>query len=268
MDTLAGKLGWVAIALIGAVCLGMVALERGEPINAIWLVAAAIATFVIAYRFYSRYIADTALRIDPSRATLAQRRNDGLDYVPTDKWVLYGHHFAAIAGAGPLVGPVLAAQMGYLPGTLWILAGVVFAGAVQDFVILFLSMRRDGRSLGEMIRGEMGNGAGTIAMIGILMIMIILLAVLALVVVKALAQSPWGTFTVFMTIPIALLMGAYLRWFRPGRILEMSIIGFVGLLLAVWLGGVVAADPTWGPAFTFKGPQLAWMLIGYGFVAS
>ena len=268
MNTLASRLGWVAVAVIGAVSLGMVALERGENINAIWLVAAAIATFVIAYRFYSRYIADTALQLDPSRATPAQRRNDGLDYVPTDKWVLYGHHFAAIAGAGPLVGPVLAAQMGYLPGTLWILAGVVFAGAVQDFVILFLSMRRDGRSLGEMIRTEMGNAAGTIAMIGILMIMIILLAVLALVVVKALAQSPWGTFTVFMTIPIALLMGAYLRWFRPGRILEMSIIGFVGLLFSVWLGGVVAADPAWGPAFTFKGTQLAWMLIGYGFVAS
>jgi len=268
MQTLAGKLGWVAIAIIGAVCLGMVALERGESINAIWLVAAAIATFVIAYSFYSRFIADNALRLDPSRATPAVRRNDGLDYVPTDKWVLYGHHFAAIAGAGPLVGPVLAAQMGYLPGTLWILAGVVFAGAVQDFVILFLSMRRDGRSLGEMIRNEMGNGAGTIAMVGILMIMIILLAVLALVVVKALAQSPWGTFTVFMTIPIALLMGAYLRGFRPGRILEMSIIGFVGLLFSVWLGGVVAGDPTWGPAFTFKGTQLAWMLIGYGFIAS
>jgi len=268
MQTLASKLGWVAIAIIGAVCLGMVALERGESINAIWLVAAAIATFVIAYRFYSRFIADNALRLDPSRATPAVRRNDGLDYVPTDKWVLYGHHFAAIAGAGPLVGPVLAAQMGYLPGTLWILAGVVFAGAVQDFVILFLSMRRDGRSLGEMIRNEMGNGAGTIAMVGILMIMIILLAVLALVVVKALAQSPWGTFTVFMTIPIALLMGAYLRGFRPGRILEMSIIGFVGLLFSVWLGGVVAGDPTWGPAFTFKGTQLAWMLIGYGFIAS
>ena len=195
MNALASKLGWAAIALIGAVCLGMVALERGENINAIWLVAAAIATFVIAYRFYSRYIADTALKLDPSRATPAQRRNDGLDYVPTDKWVLFGHHFAAIAGAGPLVGPVLAAQMGYLPGTLWILAGVVFAGAVQDFVILFLSVRRDGRSLGEMIRSELGNAAGTIAMIGILMIMIILLAVLALVVVKALAESPWGIFT-------------------------------------------------------------------------
>jgi carbon starvation protein len=268
MDSLASKLGWLALAVIGAVCLGMIALERGESINAIWLVAAAIATFVIAFRFYSRYIAQNALQLDATRATPAQRRNDGLDYVPTDKWVLYGHHFAAIAGAGPLVGPVLAAQMGYLPGTLWILAGVVFAGAVQDFVILFLSMRRDGRSLGEMIRTEMGSAAGTIAMIGILMIMIILLAVLALVVVKALAQSPWGTFTVFMTIPIALFMGAYLRLFRPGRILEMSILGFVLLLLSVWFGGVVASDPTWGPAFTFKGDKLAWMLIGYGAVAS
>jgi len=268
MNAVASKLGWAAIAIVGAICLGMVALERGESINAIWLVAAAIATFVIAYRFYSRFIAETALQNDGTRATPAIRRNDGLDYVPTDKWVLYGHHFAAIAGAGPLVGPVLAAQMGYLPGTLWILFGVVFAGAVQDFVILFLSTRRDGRSLGEMIRSELGNGAGTVAMIGILMIMVILLAVLALVVVKALAQSPWGTFTVAMTIPIALLMGAYLRFIRPGRILEMSIIGFVLLLVSVWLGGVVASDPGWGPVFTFKGPALAWLLIGYGFIAS
>ncbi|HZP66684.1 MAG TPA: carbon starvation CstA family protein [Rudaea sp.] len=268
MNGVAGKLGWAALAVVGAICLGMLALERGESVNAIWLVSAAIATFVIAYRFYSRYIAVNALGLDATRATPAQRRNDGLDYVPTDKWVLYGHHFAAIAGAGPLVGPVLAAQMGYLPGTLWILAGVVFAGAVQDFVILFLSARRDGRSLGEMIRTEMGNAAGTIAMIGILMIMIILLAVLALVVVKALAQSPWGTFTVAMTIPIALLMGAYLRFVRPGRILEMSIIGFVLLLVSVWLGGVVAADPEWGKAFTLTGKSLAWLLIGYGFIAS
>jgi carbon starvation protein len=268
MNALAGKLGWVAIAIVGAICIGMVALERGESINAIWLVAAAIATFVIAYRFYGSFIANTALQNDATRATPAMRRNDGLDYVPTDKWVLYGHHFAAIAGAGPLVGPVLAAQMGYLPGTLWILAGVVFAGAVQDFIILFLSIRRDGRSLGEMIRAELGNGAGTVAMIGILMIMVILLAVLALVVVKALAQSPWGTFTVAMTIPIALLMGVYLRFIRPGRILEMSIVGFVLLLLAVWFGGVVAADPDWAPAFTFKGPALAWLLIAYGFIAS
>jgi carbon starvation protein len=268
MNALAAKVGWGAIAVIGAVCLGMIALERGESVNAVWLVAAAIATFVIAYRFYSRYIADRVLKLDPTRATPALRRNDGLDYVPTDKWVLFGHHFAAIAGAGPLVGPVLAAQMGYLPGTLWILAGVVFAGAVQDFVILFLSVRRDGRSLGEMIRNELGPAAGTIAMIGILMIMIILLAVLALVVVKALAQSPWGTFTVAMTVPIALLMGIYLRFIRPGRILEMSVAGFVLLMLAVWLGGKVAADPDWAAAFTFSGKSLAWLLIGYGFVAS
>ncbi|HOV58530.1 MAG TPA: carbon starvation CstA family protein, partial [Rhodanobacteraceae bacterium] len=203
MTSVASKLGWAVFALLGAACLGVVALSRGESINAIWLVAAAIAVFVISYRFYGRFIAEHALRVDITRATPAVRRNDGLDYVPTDKTVLFGHHFAAIAGAGPLVGPVLAAQMGYLPGTLWILTGVVFAGAVQDFVILFLSTRRDGRSLGEMIRSEMGNAAGVVAMIGILMIMVILLAVLALVVVKALAGSPWGTFTVAMTIPIA-----------------------------------------------------------------
>lgn len=268
MHGLARKLGWTAIAVGGAVCLGVLALARGESINAIWLVAAALATFVVAYRFYSRYLADFAFGLDPNRATPAVLRNDGLDYVPTHKWVLFGHHFAAIAGAGPLVGPVLAAQMGYLPGTLWILVGVVFAGAVQDFVILFLSSRRDGRSLGEMIRSELGNGAGTIAMLGILMIMIILLAVLALVVVKALAQSPWGTFTVAMTIPIALVMGIYLRFLRPGRVLEMSIGGFVLLLVAVWLGGTVAADLHLGPAFTLKAPTLAWLLIGYGAVAS
>jgi len=268
MNAMASKLAWAVVAIVGAVCLGMVALERGEPINAIWLVAASIAVFAISYRFYSRYIADSALQVDGTRATPAVRRNDGLDYVPTQKSVLFGHHFAAIAGAGPLVGPVLAAQMGYLPGTLWILAGVVFAGAVQDFIILFLSTRRDGRSLGEMIRSELGNAAGVTAMVGILMIMVILLAVLALVVVKALAGSPWGTFTVFMTIPTALLMGLYLRYVRPGRVLEMSIIGFVLLLVSIWLGGVVANDPNWAPAFTFEGKTLAWMLIGYGFVAS
>ncbi len=268
MATTMGRLAWTAVALIGAACLGVIALRRGESINAIWLVAAAIATFLTGYRFYARYIADCALRLDATRATPAVRRNDGLDYVPTDKWVLYGHHFAAIAGAGPLVGPVLAAQMGYLPGTLWILAGVVFAGAVQDFVILFLSTRRDGRSLGEMIRAELGATAGLVAMLGILMIMIILLAVLALVVVKALASSPWGTFTVAMTIPIALVMGVYVRWIRPGRILEMSLIGLGLLLASVWLGGAVAADPDWAPLFTYDGRALAWMLIGYGFVAS
>ncbi|MCQ4164653.1 carbon starvation CstA family protein [Tahibacter harae] len=263
-----GKLGWLVFALFGAACLGVVALQRGEPVNAIWLVCAAVAVLVIGYRFYSRFIADTALQLDPGRATPALRRNDGLDFVPTDKWVLYGHHFAAIAGAGPLVGPVLAAQMGYLPGTLWILAGVVFAGAVQDMVILFCSTRRDGRSLGDMIRAEMGNTAGTIAMLGILAIMIILLAVLGLVVVKALAESPWGTFTVAATIPIAMFMGIYMRWLRPGKILEASLIGLVLLFVSIWLGGVVAADPDWAARFHFDGRQLAWMMIVYGFVAS
>lgn len=261
-------LGWAALAVLAAFCIGTIALHRGETISAMWLVVAAVSVFTIAYRFYGLYIAKNALMIDPTRATPAWRRNDGLDYVPTAKSIVFGHHFAAIAGAGPLVGPVLAAQMGYLPGTLWILFGVVLAGAVQDMLVLFFSTRRDGRSLGEMIRAEMGPSAGVISMIGILMIMVILLAVLALVVVKALAESPWGTFTVAMTIPIAILMGLYLRYFRPGRILEVSIIGFVLLLLAIWGGGVVAAHPTWGPVFHLEGTTLAWLMIAYGFVAS
>ena len=268
MSSALSKLGWAALAVAGAIALGVVALNRGEPVNAVWLLTAAIAVFVIAYRFYSRFIAVHVLQLDGNRATPAVRRNDGLDYVPTDKRVLFGHHFAAIAGAGPLVGPVLAAQMGYLPGTMWILFGVVFAGAVQDFLILFLSTRRDGRSLGEMIRTELGPTAGVVAMIGVLMIMIILLAVLALVVVKALAISPWGTFTVAMTIPIAILMGLYLRFLRPGRVLEVSLIGLVLLLLAVWGGGQIAASAVWGPLFTLKGTTLAWLIIGYGIVAS
>ncbi len=256
------------IAVMGAICLGVVALKRGESINAMWLVAASIAVFVIAFRFYARFVATHALGIDPSRPTPAQRRPDGLDYVATDRHVVFGHHFAAIAGAGPLIGPVLAAQMGYLPGTLWILTGVVLAGAVQDMVILFLSTRRDGRSLGDMIRSELGDAAGGIAMVGILAIMIILLAVLALVVVKALAQSPWGTFTVAMTIPVALLMGLYLRYLRPGRVGEVSLIGLVLLLMSVWLGGVVAGNPQWAPYFTLEAKTLAFALIGYGFIAS
>ncbi|HZR34227.1 MAG TPA: carbon starvation CstA family protein [Nevskia sp.] len=268
MKSLAGRLAWAALSLFGAACLAVVALHRGESINAMWLVAAALSVFLIGYRYYSRFIAVSALRLDAGRATPATRRNDGLDYVPTDRTVLFGHHFAAIAGAGPLVGPVLAAQMGYLPGTLWILAGVIFAGAVQDFVILFLSTRRDARSLGEMIRSEIGEAAGWVAMIGILAIMLMLLAVLALIVVKALAISPWGTFTVAATLPIALLMGVYLRWLRPGRVLEVSAVGFVLLLASIWLGGVVAADPLWSRWFSFSGTQLAWGLIGYGFVAS
>jgi len=262
------KLVWAAVAVVGAICLGVVALRRGEPVNAIWLLAAALSVFAIGYRFYSKLIADQVLQLDPTRATPAVLRNDGLDYVPTEKWIVYGHHFAAIAGAGPLVGPVLAAQMGYLPGTLWILFGVVFAGAVQDFMILGLSLRRDGRSLGHMLRAELGPAAGVICMIGVLVLMMIVLAVLALVVVKALAISPWGTFTVAATIPIAIFMGLYLRFLRPGRVLEVSIIGLVLLLLSIWFGGKVAADPTWGPLFTFNAAQLAWLVIGYGFFAS
>jgi carbon starvation protein len=254
--------------VIGASCLGVVALRRGEPINAIWLVAAAISVFVIGYRFYGTFINNKVLQLDPSRATPAVLRNDGLDYVPTDKWVVFGHHFAAIAGAGPLVGPVLAAQMGHLPGTLWILFGVVFAGAVQDFMVLGLSLRRDGRSLGNMLRDELGPLPGIVAMIGVLVLMMIVLAVLALVVVKALTHSPWGTFTVAATIPIALLMGAYLRWFRPGRILEVSVIGLALLLVSIWMGKAVFDSPIWGPMFDFDAKHLAWMLIGYGFFAS
>jgi len=225
--TIQNKLLWTAIVLLGAVSFGVVALTRGEPVNAAWLVIAAVCIYFIAYRFYGLFIANKVLGVNAARQTPAVRRNDGLDYVPTNRYVLYGHHFAAIAGAGPLVGPVLAAQMGYLPGTLWILAGVVFAGAVQDMTVLFLSTRRDGRSLGDMIRSEMGPVAGTIAGIGILLICVIILSVLALVVVNALKGSPWGTFTVFCTLPIALLMGVYSRFIRPGRIAEMSIIGAV-----------------------------------------
>ncbi|MCP3099891.1 carbon starvation protein A [Myxococcus sp. K15C18031901] len=261
-------LGWGLLAVVGATCLGVLALHRGESINAIWLLAAAVCVFLVGYRFYGRFVSLRALRLDPTRATPARRHNDGLDYVPTDRWVLFGHHFAAIAGAGPLVGPVLAAQMGYLPGTLWILSGVVLAGAVQDFTVLFLSVRRDGKSLGDMVRMELGPAAGVVAMVGVLMIMMIILAVLALVVVKALTFSPWGTFTVAMTIPIALLMGLYLRVLRPGRVLEVSVAGFVLLMLSIWLGGHVAESPTLAPLFTYDSKALAWLLIGYGFCAS
>ena len=259
---------WLGVAGFGAISLGTVALSRGEPINAVWLVAAAICTYLIAYRFYSQFIARSVLRLAAGRPTPAVRRNDGLDYVPTNKWVVFGHHFAAIAGAGPLVGPVLAAQMGYLPGTLWILAGVVFAGAVQDCIILFLSVRRDARSLGDMIRSEMGTVPGVIALVGVLLIMIILLAVLALIVVKALAGSPWGTFTVFATMPIAVLMGLYSRFIRPGRIGEMTAIGIVLLLVSIVYGQTVAETPELAALFTYRGETLALMLIGYGFVAS
>ncbi len=260
MNTLASRAGWLALSIFGAACLAVVALRRGETINAMWLIAAAGSVFVIGYRYYSRYLAEVAFGVDPKRATPAVLRNDGLDYVPTDRSVLFGHHFAAIAGAGPLVGPVLAAQMGYLPGTLWILVGVVFAGAVQDFIILFFSTRRDARGLGPL--------AGAVAMGGILMITIMLIAVLALIVVKALAESPWGLFTVAATIPIALFMGVYTRYLRPGKVGEVSVIGVLLLIASVILGGQVAADPAWAAAFTHDGKTLAWMLIGYGFAAS
>ena len=268
MNKLVSVLLWPAIAVIGAFAFAALALGRGESVNSVWLVTAALSVYFIAYRFYSKFIADKVLRVDASRPTPAVRHNDGLDYVPTNKWVLYGHHFAAIAGAGPLVGPVLAAQMGFLPGTLWILVGVVIAGAVQDFIVLFVSVRRDGKSLGEMIKMELGPIPGSLALVGVLAIMIIILAVLALVVVKALTGSPWGLFTIFATIPIALLMGCYMRFIRPGRVGEASAFGVVLLLVSIFLGRVVAEDPTWAPLFTLSGPQLAWALILYGAVAA
>ena len=259
---------WALVALAGTGAMATIALHRGETINALWVVTVAIAVYLIAYRYYSLFIADTVLQLDPKRPTPAVRLNDGLDYVPTNKYVLFGHHFAAIAGAGPLVGPVLAAQMGYLPGMLWILAGVVFAGAVQDFMVLFISTRRDGRSLGDLIKSEMGSVPGVIALFGTFMIMVIILAVLALIVVKALADSPWGTFTVAATIPLALFMGIYTRYIRPGKIGEVSVIGFVLLMGAIIGGGQVAQSAQWAPWFTFDGKQLTWILIGYGFIAS
>ncbi|MEN9688391.1 MAG: Peptide transporter [Pseudomonadota bacterium] len=268
MSNIGKHLIWLAIAILGAISLGVVALGQGESINALWIVTAAVSIYLIAYRYYALYIARNVMQLDANRPTPAVRLNDGLDYVPTNKNVLFGHHFAAIAGAGPLVGPVLAAQMGYLPGLLWLLVGVVLAGAVQDFMVLFISVRRNGRSLGDMVKEELGTVPGLIAMFGTFMIITILLAVLALIVVKALAESPWGTFTVAATIPIAIFMGLYSRYFRPGHITEISLIGFVLLMLAIIFGGQVAADPTLAPMFTFNGKQLTLMLLAYGVVAS
>lgn len=259
---------WGLISIAGGIAFGLVALNRGETISAVWLVIAAISCYAVAYRFYSRFMARKVFSLNDNRRTPAEVKNDGKDYVPTNKWVLFGHHFAAIAGAGPFVGPVLAAQMGYVPGTLWIIVGVILGGAVQDFVVLFASMRRGGKSLGDMIKDEIGPVTGTIAMIGILGIMIILLAVLGLVVVKALIGSPWGMFTIAATIPIALFMGVYMRYIRPGRVLEASLIGFVLLLLSLIGGQYVAEHPTLGAMFTFTGTQIAIMMIIYGFIAS
>ncbi|XVV00700.1 carbon starvation CstA family protein [Actinosynnema sp. CA-248983] len=258
---------WTAVALVGALAWAVLALSRGEEVSAVWLVAAALGSYAIAYRFYARFIVRRVLRVDDTRATPAERLEDGSDYQPTDKRVLFGHHFAAIAGAGPLVGPVLAAQMGYLPGTIWIIVGVIFAGAVQDMVTLFFSMRRDGKSLGQMARDEIGPIGGAAALVGVFAIMIILLAVLALVVVNALAKSPWGTFSIAMTIPIALFMGFYLRVLRPGRVLETSVIGVVLLLVAIVAGGWVQTS-SWAATFTLEPKTLVLWLVGYGFLAS
>ncbi|MGL5386219.1 MAG: carbon starvation CstA family protein [Enterobacterales bacterium] len=261
-------LPWMLLGILGASCLGVIALRRGESISALWIIVASVAVYLVAYRYYSLYIATKVMQLDATRATPAVVNNDGLNYVPTNKNVLFGHHFAAIAGAGPLVGPVLAAQVGYLPGTLWLLGGVVLAGAVQDFMVLFISSRRNGASLGEIIKKEMGPIPGTIALFGCFLIMIIILAVLALIVVKALAESPWGVFTVCSTVPIALFMGVYMRFLRPGKVGEVSIIGIVLLIASIWFGGVIAHDPYWGPALTFKDTTITYTLIGYAFVSA
>jgi len=262
------QLIWLAIAIIGAICFGYLALQNGETVSAMYLVVAAVCIYMIAYRFYGRFIAYTVLELDKNRATPAMVHDDGRDFVPTNKSVLFGHHFAAIAGAGPLVGPILAAQMGYLPSMLWILVGGVFAGAVHDFVVLFISSRRDGKSLGEIVKDELGTFVGSITMIAIFGIMLIIIAILAMVVVKALAVSPWGLFTISMTIPIAIFMGIYMRYLRPGKVGEASIIGFILLLLAIHYGSVIAADPVWAARFTFDAPTLSIIMMAYGFIAA
>jgi carbon starvation protein len=261
-------LGWTLVALAGAGALAVLALSRGETINAAWLLVAAICTYAIGYRFYSAFIAARVFALDDARATPAERLSDGRDYVPTNKWIVFGHHFAAIAGPGPLVGPTLAAQFGYLPGVLWIVVGVVLGGAVQDLVILCASTRRDGKSLGQMAKEEIGPVAGFTALVAVLGIMIVLIAVLGLVVVNALKASPWGTVTIGLTIPIAMLMGLYMRWLRPGRVLEASAIGIVLLVVALYAGRWVAASPELAAAFTLSGKTLAILIMAYGFAAS
>ena len=259
---------WIVIAVIGAGALAAIALQRNERISATWFVVAAACFYLVAYRFYSAFLAAKLVALDDSRATPSERNDDGRDFVPTNKWVLFGHHFAAIAGPGPLVGPTLAAQFGYLPGTLWLIAGAAFAGCVQDFVILFCSIRRNGKSLGEMARDEVGKRGGFIAQLAVLAILIILLGVVALVVVNALKTSPWATFTLAMTIPIALLMGVYLRYLRPGRVLEASLIGLALVLFVVVAGQWVAESASWASLFTLSGVALAFWIIAYGFAAS
>src|SRR5438034_904433 len=260
--------GWMVLGTLGAGALGAIALHRGEPLNATWFVVAAVCCYLVAYRLYSAFVAAKILALDDTRATPCERHDDGRDFVPTNKWVLFGHHFAAIAGPGPLVGPTLAAQFGYLPGTLWLIAGAAFAGCVQDFVILFCSIRRDGKSIGQMAREEVSERGGFIAQLAVLAIMTILLAVIGLVVVNALKSSPWATFTLAMTIPIALLLGLYLRFVRPGRVLEASIMGVALVLFVVVAGQWVADSPSWSRVFTLSGVALAFAIIAYGFAAS
>lgn len=262
------KLLWGVIAIIGAACFGYLALQQGETVSAMYLVVAAVCIYMIAYRFYGRFVAYKVLELDKNRATPAMINDDGRDFVPTNKSVLFGHHFAAIAGAGPLVGPILAAQMGYLPSMLWILVGGVFAGAVHDFVVLFISSRRNGKSLGEIIKEELGTFVGGVTMIAIFGIMLIIIAILSMVVVKALAESPWGLFTIAMTIPIAIFMGIYMRYLRPGKVGEASVIGFILLILAIHYGSIIAADPYWKQVFTFDATTLAFIMMAYGFIAA
>jgi carbon starvation protein len=262
------RLAWGLVALMGAAAVGVIAVHRGEPINALWLVVAATCCYSLGYRFYSKFIAVKILALDGLRATPAERLENGRDFLVTNKWVVFGHHFAAIAGPGPLVGPVLAAQFGYLPGTMWVLAGAVFAGCVQDFVILLFSVRRDGKSLTEMAKDEIGRVGGFVAYVAVISILIILLGVAALIVVNALKASPWGTFTIAMTMPIAVLMGVYLRRIRPGKVLEVSALGFVLVLAAIWGGQYVSQNPALAGVFTFSAPTLAILIMVYGFAAS
>src|SRR6202011_1687615 len=261
-------LAWVGISLLGAWALAKIALQRGESLSAIWFILAAVCVYLVAYRVYSAFVAAKILALDDSRATPAERHDDGRDFVPTNRWILFGHHFAAIAGPGPLVGPTLAAQFGYLPGTLWLIAGAVFAGCVQDCIILFCSIRRDGKTLGEIAREEVSQRGGFIAQLAVLAIMVILLGVVALVIVNALKSSPWATFTLAATVPIALLLGLYLRFLRPGRVLEASFIGVALVLFVVVAGQWVADSPSWAHGFTLSGVTLAFALIAYGFAAS
>ena len=268
MKKVFGHIAWVAVSVAAAFFLASIALDRGEPINSMWLVLAAGCTYLVGFRFYGKFIAAKVMALDNHRATPAERLRNGHDYEPTNKWILFGHHFAAIAGPGPLVGPTLAAQFGYLPGTLWIILGAALGGAVQDFTILFCSMRRDGKSLGQMAREEIGKLGGIIALVTVLLIMIILLAVVALVVVNALKGSPWGTFTIAATMPIAVFMGLYLRYWRPGKVLEVSLIGFALVVAGIFGGQWVSQSSTYAPLFTMSGMALAVAVVIYGFLAS